>query len=221
MPVTFTTVKMPTSLKPGTNGRLGPCDLKEAFFPGLGHQSMYVTAARAWAVLALKVFQDTGVTITATPGGVYRSFEAQENAFDIRMSPFYNPLTCTTTTRTYLSKKYWLKRGYAPVAAPEWFDKALGVWRGGSNHGWGLAIDTAIWNGRKAVAITSNLAVWRSLARWAPQLGFSWEGVNVPGNWEPGMPAPAGFEPWHIRYVLGDVVPQLVKDTEAWFAAQA
>jgi len=192
---------MPAALKPGTNGKLGPADLTPVYFPGYGWSSLEPHAKRAWDCLVFACFQATGQTLSVTPGGAYRSYAAQVNAFNQRMSPFYNPFTCTLITRTWDTKTYWLKRGYAPCATP-----------GKSNHGWGLAADLAIWTGGHLTGVTSNKAVWTFVVDRAVDFGFSWEGAA------PGAP---GFEPWHLRHVLGDDVSPAVKAIEAWFAAVA
>jgi hypothetical protein len=57
---------------------------------------------------------------------------------------------------------------------------------GTSNHGWGLAVDVKDATGARLV--------W--LLKYAQSFGFSWEDDS---------------EPWHIRYVAGDVVPPAVK----------
>jgi LAS superfamily LD-carboxypeptidase LdcB len=59
-----------------------------------------------------------------------------------------------------------------------------------SNHGWGLAVD--VWganNGRLDWMLQN-----------CDKYGFSWEIQS---------------EPWHIRYVCGDKLPQAVLDYEA------
>ena len=57
---------------------------------------------------------------------------------------------------------------------------------GRSNHGWGLAVDVA------SIGSGGRLG-W--LLRNAERYGWSWELQS---------------EPWHIRYVMGDTVPQAV-----------
>lgn len=223
MAVVFKPLSRPTSLKPGTNGKLGPTQLVPQYFPGYGWNSLYPTAKRAYEVLAVLVKAETGKTISVTPGGGYRPFLRQEQAFFQRMVTWLGIALATVPwiTRTYQKTRYYLKRGYAPVAAPEWYDADTGRWYGGSNHGWGLAVDLSIWNGSQHLSIVSDRAVWAAVTKHAESLGWSWEGVQVPGNWAPGMAWPKGWEPWHLRYVLADVVPQKVKDVENFLKAQA
>jgi len=205
MAIEYIPVVMPADLRNVQNGKLPFTLLTPVYFPGVGHLSLHPQAARAWNAMAVVCFAETGVKLSTT--GTYRSYDAQVQVFNQRMSPVYNPITCTTTTRTWNGKRYWLKRNCSPVAVP-----------GTSNHGWAIAIDTAIHAPGKVLPITSNLTVWRWLQRNAAGFGWSWEGVKVPGNWEPGQVAPAGFEPWHIRYVAGDRTPKRVLEVEQFFA---
>jgi LAS superfamily LD-carboxypeptidase LdcB len=203
--IEYIPVTRPTNLVGVPNGQLPFTLLKPVYFPGVGHLSLHPQAARAWNAMAVVCFAETGQKLSTT--GTYRSYDQQVQLFNQRMSPIYNPITCTTTTRFWNKKRYWLKRGFAPCATPAT-----------STHGWALAVDTAIAGPSKVLGITTNLSVWRWLSRNAVSFGWSWEGVKVPGNWEPGQVAPAGFEPWHIRYVAGDTTPQRVLDVEAFFA---
>lgn len=201
MPIAIRPVVRPTTLTGATNGKLPLAALVSVFFPGYGHRSVEKTAARCWGVFALKCLQATGKTLTVTPGGAYRTYDQQVAAFNTRMTT--NPLLARVPfiTRTWNGTKYYLKRGYAPVAVP-----------GTSNHGWGIAFDTAIWNGATAVGITSDPKVWSWVQANADLYGFSWEGAL------PGQP---GFEPWHLRMYTGDKVPEAVLEVERYFAAVA
>lgn len=71
----------------------------------------------------------------------------------------------------------------------KWYQKpdtAVAAVPGTSNHGWGLAIDIASAFGDRLAWLEAN----------AVRFGWSWE--TVPS------------EPWHIRYVSGDVIPPAV-----------
>lgn len=201
MAIQFIPVQRPANLDGKLNGRLPVTVLQSVYFPGYGHRSVHTNAARAWNAFALKFHLATGKTLTVTPGGAYRTYDAQLAAFNTRMSSWYNPLTCTTITRTWNGKTYWLKRGYAPVAVP-----------GTSNHGWGLAFDMAYFAGagQPLQGVTSNWVAWKWIQDNAVAYGFSWEGAK---------PGEKGWEPWHIRYVTGDTIPKPVLDLEAFFAA--
>lgn len=190
---------MPADLASQKNGKLGPCNLTTVYFRGVGHLSVHPLAARAWNAMAFQCWAETGYSLSTT--GAYRSYDAQVTLFNQRMSAVYNPLTCTLTTRTWNGKKYWLKRGQAACSTP-----------GDSNHGWGIAIDSAIYDGARVVGITSNAKVWAWIQAHAVEFGWSWEGAA------PGKP---GWEPWHLRYVRAENIPQRVKDVEALTGAAA
>lgn len=203
--IEYVPVSKPFDLVGVENGRLPFTLLTPVYFPGVGHLSLHHQAARAFNALGVACFAETGHKLTTT--GCYRSYDQQVQLFMQRMSPVWNPVTCTTTTRTWNGKRYWLKRRCAPCAVP-----------GTSTHGLGLGNDVALYVNSKVVGITSNVSVWRWLTRSASDFGMSWEGVKVPGDWLPGQPAPAGWEPWHLRYVAGDRTPKRVLDIEAFFA---
>lgn len=65
--------------------------------------------------------------------------------------------------------------------------KAAAAVPGTSNHGWGLAVDVA--------NIGSHKLEW--LTAHAHEFGWSWE-----------LPT----EPWHLRYIAGDRVPEMVQE---------
>ena len=180
--------------KPLQNGRLGPCDLTPVFLAGVGQGSLHPFAARAWSALSVSCVAATGATLTATSvADTYRSYAQQESVFRQRMLPVYDPLRCTTTTRTWNGKRWWLRRGMAPVATP-----------GTSNHGFGIAIDAAVWTGGKIVAVAGQRAAWQWLLANAESFGFGWELQS---------------ESWHIRHMAGNAVTQRVLDVEAFLAA--
>lgn len=208
MAIVFLPLTRPADLKDGTNGKLGPCQLAPVFFPGYGWSSLHTLAKRAYEAMlvAAQAVVPPKLKLTVTPGGAYRAWQRQYDAFMERMSPTD---TGTGITRIYNGKVYWLKPGWAPVAAPEWRDN-LGVWHGGSNHGWGLAIDLALWDGMRSLGITTNTKVWQWLQENAESFGFSWEGAK---------PGEKGWEPWHLRYVAAEKVPQRVLDIENFLKA--
>ena len=67
---------------------------------------------------------------------------------------------------------------------------------GTSNHNLGLAVDIANASGKRLEWLAQN----------APRFGWSWEFTS-------------GAEPWHIRYVAGDNVPDAVREWKAKKAA--
>lgn len=180
-----------------TNGRIPLTQLTQVTLPGTRQACyLYNPAARALDAMVAEVFVQHGVTLTGStpaPGDCYRSYDQQLAVFNQRYRPTYNPLTCTLAdARTGPDGTRWYKlRGVAAVASP-----------GTSNHGLGIAIDLAIWDGTKAVAITSNLPLFTWLLVNAIRFGFSWESQS---------------EPWHLRHVLGDEVASAVKAYEAGF----
>jgi hypothetical protein len=189
---------LPTETQTGQplqNGKLGPCDLTSVFLVGVGQGSLHPFTARAWSALSVSCVASTGATLTATSiADTYRSYAQQESVFRQRMLPRYDPVRCTTTTRMWDGQKWWLRRGMAPVATP-----------GTSNHGFGIAIDAAVWSGGKIRPVASSVA-WPWLLGNAESFGFAWELQS---------------EPWHIRHMPGDAVTQRVLDVEAFLAAMA
>jgi len=84
--------------------------------------------------------------------------------------------------------KWWSKRsGVAAAAVP-----------GTSNHGWGLAVDVSERVDGRLVSLTQPALKW--MTAHAHLYGFSWELTS---------------EPWHIRWYVGDHIPQAVLNYEA------
>jgi hypothetical protein len=180
---------LPKDLKNCSNGKL-PAKLLRNIAPS---GRMHHLAATSWSILQELGAQE-GLDLVHV--GDYRPFEQQLSLFQSRMKPFPDVKKSTQVVRTFNGKKWYLHNG-APVATP-----------GTSNHGWGLAIDAALkLKGKKGgvVSITTKPKVARRtglqfLLDVAPSLGWSWELQS---------------EPWHIRYVAGNKVPQAVLDFEA------
>jgi len=175
---------LPKDLKNRSNGKL-PANLLRNIAPS---GRMHHLAATSWLIL-----QELGAKegLNLVHVGDYRPFEQQLSLFQSRMKPFPDVKKSTQVVRTFNGKKWYLHNG-AAVATP-----------GTSNHGWGLAIDAALsLKGKKGgvVSITTKPKVARRtglqfLLDVAPSLGWSWELQS---------------EPWHIRYVAGDVTPARV-----------
>jgi len=68
-----------------------------------------------------------------------------------------------------------------------------------------LAVDVSVFKGGVQRSVTSVPAVWDWLVANAVSFGFSWEGAR---------PGQAGWEPWHLRLVTGDEIPNRVLDFE-------
>lgn len=129
---------------------------------------MHHCAARAFEALVAKAKEDGVVIKPTSSGDTFRSIEQQLRGFLQRYSETDNG---SGKTRTYKGKKWFLKPGNAPLAAPEDDPKKC------SRHMLGIAVDVANANGK--------ILEWMKLNIGA--FGFSWEVVPE--------------EPWHIRWV--------------------
>lgn len=171
-------VVLPGDLADVRNGQLSTSLLTAVGPRGWLHHR----AAAAWALLVLAAARD-GFALTYTYGGTYRALGDQIALFRQRY---------TTSNLPGRPVKVWEGVVYSQLP-----NTAMAAVPGTSNHGWGLAVDTALGTGPdRALSITPRID-W--LAEHAPPLGWSWE--TLPS------------EPWHIRYVLGDHVPALSTST--------
>jgi hypothetical protein len=189
---------IPKGLK---NGALTPCQLAPVYLPGHGLGSLHPVTVRAWNVFATMCHVETGAMLTAVSlGDCYRSYDAQLRVFNQRYTSTYLPVrNVLTDRRTAPDGTVWFKRaGVVAVASP-----------GTSNHGLGIAIDCAIWDGTKVVGITSNSKVWAWVKAHAVEYGFSWEGSKPDA------------EPWHLRHVWGDTLSPKALDVEKYLQAVA
>jgi LAS superfamily LD-carboxypeptidase LdcB len=167
-------IKMPKDLAGHKNGQL-PDELLGPVPGGKLHK----TAVRSYKHM-LNAAKAAGVELKPTSSvDTYRPYKIQYDAFMQRYSP--KPTDDTRgITRTFQGDTWYLKKGYAPCAAPD----PTGV--KGSNHGWGLAVDFANASGKTFTWLT------RNANRFGWYIGT-------------GDPASAGFESWHWEYVLGNV----------------
>lgn len=173
---------LPSSLLNQANGQLDPSLLVSIHPRG----QLHITAVRAWKALVAECGKQ-GLPLTFTYGGCYRTYAEQEWLFRSRY---------TTTYISGASRKFWqgmwwyLKPGNAMAAVP-----------GTSNHGLGLAIDTAFDTdptdglGPDDAAAIANHPKFLWFRDNIIRFGFSFE---------------AQSETWHIRYVAGDNIPQAV-----------
>lgn len=117
--------------------------------------------------------------------GSYRSYTQQVDLFHQRWTTSY---VSGAESVTWQGTRYYLRRGVARAAIP-----------GTSNHGWGLAVDAAenLDSDPSAESLSRSTLQW--LVNLAPKFGFSWELQS---------------EPWHLRYVAGDDIPQSVLNWE-------
>lgn len=176
-------VVMPADLAGKANGQLPAALLTDV----VGGGKLHHLAARAWNALVADAWASVQLPLTYTYGGTYRSYAAQETLFRSRYTPNGPGGGCKTWNGVRWCKK---SSNLATAAVP-----------GTSNHGWGLAVDTA-WDKDlsdgigpdDAAAITSHPG-WSWLLANAERFGFSWELQS---------------EPWHLRYVTGDTLPAAV-----------
>lgn len=176
-------VSMPADLVGKSNGKL-PDGLLS---PVAGDGRLHHLAARAWNALVAAAWSEVGLPLTFTYGGTYRTYASQETLFRSRYDPNGTGGGCKTWNGVRWCKK---SSNLATAAVP-----------GTSNHGWGLAVDSA-WDRDltdgigpdDAAGITSHPG-WSWLLENADRFGFSWELQS---------------EPWHLRYVTGDQVPAAV-----------
>jgi hypothetical protein len=157
---------------------------------------MHHLAARAWEALRVAAWSN-GVKLSVS-GNPYRTYDSQVSLFNQRYTSTYSPTVNTLEEkRVWNGTTYYKKIGVAPVATP-----------GSSNHGWGLAIDTAIDADGDLAFEWPPKSLNQTAINWllanAPKYGFSWELQS---------------EPWHIRYVAGDKVPTAVLAFERTGAA--
>jgi len=145
--------------------------------PITGGGQLHHCAARAWEAMKHAAMAEAGINLKPTSSGdTFRSIQQQKAGF---LQRFQLEVIEGAQTRTYDGKKWYLKKGMAPMATP-----------GTSNHGWGLAVDIWSANGQRLDWMMQNIA----------KFGWSWEVQS---------------EPWHIRYVAGDAIPQAVLEFEA------
>ena len=173
-------VVLPDDLKNQQNGKLDD----ELMVEIAGGSRLHHLAARAWNALVAEAAKQ-GLPLTYTFGGCYRTYAQQERLFLQRYTTHNLP---GRPTKRWNGTTYWLKPGMAGAAVP-----------GTSNHGLGLAVDTASGaSPREAKAIGAH-PQFKWLVENAHLWGWSWEDVS---------------ENWHLRYVAGDAIPQAVLNFE-------
>jgi hypothetical protein len=188
----ITPVTLPADLVGQPNGRIPGELLVDVGPSGLLHH----LAARAWKALVADAASN-GLPLTYTYGGTYRTLAAQTVLFESRYSPGGSCGGCKPYKGAQWCKKPDSKTGRCPATAAT---------PGTSNHGLGLAIDTAFDSdvsdgiGPDDAAAIYGHPKWSWFEANVPRYGFSWE--TVPS------------EPWHIRYVTGDAIPQAVLNFE-------
>jgi LAS superfamily LD-carboxypeptidase LdcB len=170
-----------------------PSDIKPAMLRKLsvGGQ-MHHCAARAFEAMKAAAAAE-GVKLAPTSAGdTFRSIETQTKGF---LTRYQKEVIPDASTRTWNGVKWYLKKGNAPLAAPNDDAKTC------SRHMLGIAID---------IANTGNKKIMDWLLANEQKFGFSHEVVEMPGA-----------ESWHIRFTEGKVMPQAVLDYEATLPPQA
>ena len=169
-------VVLPADLANERNGKLST----EIMTKVAGGSQLHHLAARAWNALVAAAAQQ-GLPLTYTFGGCYRTYSQQERLF---LQRYTTHELSGRPTKRWNGTTYWLKPGMAGAAVP-----------GTSNHGLGLAVDTASGSSpREAKAIGGHPQFGWLVANVA-RFGFSYEDQS---------------ENWHIRYVAGDDIPAAV-----------
>jgi LAS superfamily LD-carboxypeptidase LdcB len=153
---------------------------------------MHHCAARAFEAMKAAAAAE-GVKLAPTSAGdTFRSIAQQKAGFITRYQK--TPIE-GASTRTWNGEKWYLKKGNAPLAAPNDDAKTC------SRHMLGIAID---------IANTGNKRIMDWLLANEQRFGFSHEVVDMPGA-----------ESWHIRFTEGKVMPQAVLDYEATLPPKA
>jgi LAS superfamily LD-carboxypeptidase LdcB len=153
---------------------------------------MHHCAARAFEAMKAAAAAD-GVKLAPTSAGdTFRSIQTQTQGF---LTRYQKEVIPDASTRTWNGVKWYLKKGNAPLAAPNDDAKTC------SRHMLGIAID---------IANTGNKKIMDWLLANEQKFGFSHEVVDMPGA-----------ESWHIRFTEGKVMPQAVLDYEATLPPQA
>lgn len=176
------TVRLPSVLGGTSNGRLPESILVST--PGLAGGPtvrLVAVAMRAWKALTAAAAA-AGHTLKATSAGdSYRTYALQESVFRARYTT--TPLA-GRPWKTWNGQRWYQKPNTAQAAVP-----------GTSNHGWALAVDCGEESDGDTGTESLDAATLAWLTQHAPSFGFYWELAS---------------EPWHIRYVSGDIIPPAV-----------
>ena len=104
-----------------------------------GGGKMELCAADAWDAMVAAAAADGIILKPTSLGDQFRSIEQQKTAF---LQRYRKEPVANSTSRTWNGRKWWLKRGFAPLAAPNDDAKTC------SRHMLGLAVDVANANGK-------------------------------------------------------------------------
>lgn len=177
---------LPSDLAGQQNGKLA----LDLLVPLHARGSLHHTVARGWNAFVAAAGEQ-GLPLTFIYGGMYRTYAEQETLFRSRYDPSGTGGGCKTWNGVRWCKK---SSNLATAAVP-----------GTSNHGWGCAIDAAFDTDPKDGLGPDDAAYIAGHPKFAwfrdnaIRFGFSFELQS---------------EPWHIRWVVGDTIPQAVLDFE-------
>ena len=135
MPYPVVTVKYCSHLAGKKPSQVTPDILRKTVSGG----KMELCAADAWDAMVAAAAKD-GVTLKPTSlGDQFRSIDQQKAAF---LQRYRKEPVANSTSRTWNGQKWWLKKGLAPLAAPNDDAKTC------SRHMLGLAVDVANASGK-------------------------------------------------------------------------
>jgi len=177
-------VVLPSSLSGAVNGRLSAGVLEVLGCPGRKGARAHPLAAAAFRSLSAAVLGVSGEVLTVTSNA--DAYRSYE-VQELTFRARYTLEVMLRPSKIWDGRRWFQRPGVAMSAVP-----------GTSNHGWGLAFDVCGWSGDETVYIES-LKAWPWIRANAGRFGLSWE---------------AQSEPWHLRYVAGDRVPDAVDQPE-------
>ncbi len=176
------TIRLPSVLGGKSNGRLPDSILvSTAGLAGGPTVRLVEVATRSWRALTAAA-SAAGHTLKATSAGdSYRSYELQKAVFTQR---YTTTVLAGRPWKTWNGQRWYQKPNTAQAAVP-----------GTSNHGWGITVDCGEESDGDSGVESLDAATLAWLTANAPTYGWYWELAS---------------EPWHIRYVSGDIIPPAV-----------
>lgn len=185
----------PSDLAGQENGNLD-LQMLTQIGPGSSLARLHHTVARGWFALADAAMKAGGWTLWWTSvADTYRTYAVQKSTFLIR----YDPVSLAVYNATpKADRKFWPDAISLGQSSQYWKKKdpdlATAAVPGTSPHGMGCAIDGAF---------PGHNVAWTPALPWlvqnARKYGFAWSLQS---------------EPWHIQWVMGDIIPQAVLDYE-------
>lgn len=135
MPYPVVTVKYCSHLAGKKPSEVTPDVLRKTVSGG----KMELCAADAWDAMVAAAAKDNIVLKPTSLGDQFRSIDQQKAAF---LQRYKKEPVANSTSRTWNGQKWWLKKGLAPLAAPNDDAKTC------SRHMLGLAVDVANASGK-------------------------------------------------------------------------